>query len=279
MIRPNDDFSHLLSARSDLYYRRVLTRSGWGAGNTAVDSTNPSPLTRLTPASRADRTEPTSPVKTTKAFPPIALLTLISISLTWALFTASSAAMIAAGAEYVSITPIALIFSTAVVAESAGKTSGLNLIVPEALGEIIVFSDANSIYAKNTLNQTAGTVAEELLAAVEGRKRVTEEQLEYLWSRVVGRCRERLGQARTYRRRVVESAKADAIYLNNILPEYKKRPRLFVQKVYLDAIEEVFMNVDEKIIIQPTSNAKSKEVRVLLNRDPKIKKSKSEETK
>ncbi len=41
------------------------------------------------------------------------------------------------------------------------------------------------------------------------------------------------------------------------------------------------MNVDEKIIIQPTSNAKSKEVRVLLNRDPKIKKtkSKSEETK
>ncbi len=134
-------------------------------------------------------------------------------------------------------------------------------------------------YAKNTLNETAGTVAEDLLAVVEGRMEVTDEQLEYLWDQVVGRCRERLGQARAYRTRVVEYAKADATYLNNILPEYKKRPKLFVQKVYLDAIEEVFMNVDEKIIIQSASNVKSREVRVLLNRDPKIKKSKSEETK
>jgi len=136
-------------------------------------------------------------------------------------------------------------------------------------------------YAKNTLNETAGTVAEDLLAVVEGRTEVTDEQLEYLWDQVVGQCRERLGQARAYRTRVVEYAKADATYLNNILPEYKKRPKLFVQKVYLDAIEEVFMNVDEKIIIQSASNAKSREVRVLLNRDPKIKKtkSKSEETK
>ncbi|HPS54125.1 MAG TPA: SPFH domain-containing protein [Sedimentisphaerales bacterium] len=136
-------------------------------------------------------------------------------------------------------------------------------------------------YATNTLNETAGTVAEDLLSVIEGRKQVTDEELEYLWSQVVGQCRERLGQARAYRTRIVESAKADAIYLNNILPEYKKRPKLFMQKVYLDAIEEVFANVDEKIIIQPASNAKSKEVRVLLNRDPNIKKtkSKSEETK
>lgn len=136
-------------------------------------------------------------------------------------------------------------------------------------------------YAKNTLNETAGTVAEDLLAAIEGRTEVTDEQLEELWSQVVGQCREKLGQARAYRTRVVESAKADATYLNNILPEYKKRPELFMQKVYLDAIEEVFMNVDEKIIIQPALNAKSKEVRVLLNRDPNIKKTKpkSEETK
>jgi len=35
----------------------------------------------------------------------------------------------------------------------AGKTSGLNLIVPEAEGEILVFSDANSIYAEDALKQ------------------------------------------------------------------------------------------------------------------------------
>lgn len=35
----------------------------------------------------------------------------------------------------------------------AGKTSALNMAVPEAKGEIIVFSDANSIYAADALNE------------------------------------------------------------------------------------------------------------------------------
>lgn len=34
-----------------------------------------------------------------------------------------------------------------------GKTSGLNLAVPEASGDIIIFSDANAIYHKNSINE------------------------------------------------------------------------------------------------------------------------------
>jgi hypothetical protein len=46
---------------------------------------------------------------------------------------------------------------------------------------------------------------------------------------------------------------------------------LVIQKIYQDAIEEVLNNADEKMIIQPTEGSKSKEVRIMLGRDPALK--------
>ena len=40
---------------------------------------------------------------------------------------------------------------------------------------------------------------------------------------------------------------------------------------YLDAIEYVLNNADEKMIIQPTKGTKGREIRILINRDPSIK--------
>ena len=51
----------------------------------------------------------------------------------------------------------------------SGKTSGLNLIVPEATGEIIVFSDANSIYAENTLIKLVSNFADSKVGYVTGK--------------------------------------------------------------------------------------------------------------
>jgi len=51
----------------------------------------------------------------------------------------------------------------------AGKTSGLNLIVPEARGEIIVFSDANSLYAPDTVRRLVETLADPAVGYVTGR--------------------------------------------------------------------------------------------------------------
>lgn len=126
-------------------------------------------------------------------------------------------------------------------------------------------------YAENTLSETAGDVAEELLDVIKGNKNVSKEYEEFLWDQVAGDARKIIAEARAYRKTVVENAKANADYLRAILPEYKKRPKLVLQEIYQNTIETVLDNADEKIIIQPAENAEDVEVRVLINRDPKIK--------
>ncbi len=139
-----------------------------------------------------------------------------------------------------------------------------------------IISEAK-LYAEKTLNETVGslTIADQLLTALNDAN-ATEQQKELLWSQLSGRAQEKIAQARAYRTEVVESAKANAEYLKKILPEYRKRPELVIQKIYLDAIEYVLNSADEKIIIQPAEGTRGKEIRVLLNRDPAIK-SKSEQ--
>jgi len=125
-------------------------------------------------------------------------------------------------------------------------------------------------YAENTLNETAGPIAEELLMILND-KTITEQEEELLWSQLAGAAQEKIAQARAYRTKVVEIARANAEYLQKILPEYRKRPKLVIQKIYQDAIEHVLDNADEKMIIQPTEGTKGREIRILLNRDPTIK--------
>lgn len=51
----------------------------------------------------------------------------------------------------------------------AGKTSGLNLIVPQATGDIIVFSDANSLYASDALKKLVRNFADHQVGYVTGK--------------------------------------------------------------------------------------------------------------
>jgi membrane protease subunit HflK len=125
-------------------------------------------------------------------------------------------------------------------------------------------------YAENTLNEVAGPVGGQLLAAVKDPS-AGERDMELLWSRLAGQAQEKIAAARAYRTQVVETAGANARYLEQILPEYRRRPELVVQKIYQDAIETVLKNADEKIIIQPTEGEGPREIRLMLNRDPSIK--------
>lgn len=50
-----------------------------------------------------------------------------------------------------------------------GKTSGLNLAVPQAKGEIIVFCDANSMYAPDTLKNLVSNFADPSVGYVTGK--------------------------------------------------------------------------------------------------------------
>lgn len=51
----------------------------------------------------------------------------------------------------------------------AGKTSGLNLVVQQARGEILIFADANSIYEEQSVRELAATFADESVGYVTGK--------------------------------------------------------------------------------------------------------------
>ncbi|MHC4061075.1 MAG: protease modulator HflK [Planctomycetota bacterium] len=127
-----------------------------------------------------------------------------------------------------------------------------------------VISEART-YAETTLSEAAGPVAEELFAVLKG-KAVSEEEEEFLWENVAGSAREKIAQARAYRTKVVKTAEANADYLQKILPEFNKNPKLVLQDIYLDAIEQVLNDADETFILTKGAT----EVRILLNKDQTI---------
>jgi len=131
-------------------------------------------------------------------------------------------------------------------------------------------------YAANTLNEAAGPVAEKLFAALHDET-VDEPTMKLLWSDLGGTAREKMADAQAYKTRVVETAKANADYLQRLLPEYKLRPKLVVQKIYLDAMKRIFANAEETYVVQSVEGAKGGEIRVRLNRDPLLKPKKKEE--
>jgi membrane protease subunit HflK len=125
-------------------------------------------------------------------------------------------------------------------------------------------------YAETTLNEAAGPIALKLFASLSD-KTISEEEKESLWDQLAGEAQGIIAQSRTYRTKIVEGARADADYLLKILPEYQKRPKLILQKLYLDAIRDILDNADEKFIIQPTEGAKGREIRLIVNRDLMLK--------
>ena len=131
--------------------------------------------------------------------------------------------------------------------------------------------NAARAYAESTLNEVAGPVAEKLFTAVY-YDTVSEEEKELLWSQLAGTAQEKISEARSYRTKVVANARANAEYLKELLPEYRKYPELVIQKIYQDAIERIFTNVDEKFVIP-----KGAEWRIYINRDPSLKPKNSEE--
>jgi regulator of protease activity HflC (stomatin/prohibitin superfamily) len=132
-----------------------------------------------------------------------------------------------------------------------------------------VISEART-YAGNTLTKTAGRVAEPLCRALLDPQ-ATAEQRESLWVQIAGDAQDLIAQAQAYRTKVVEGAKANAIYLQSILPEYRKQPALVLQGIYLDAVQKVLENAEEKFILDRPDAAGHHEFRVMLNRDASLK--------
>ncbi len=131
-------------------------------------------------------------------------------------------------------------------------------------------------YAYNTISKAAGPVADELFAALHDET-ISEETKEFLWSQVAGTAQEKLSEARVYATKVEKDAEANADYLKSLLPEYRQRPELVIQRLYLDTIEQILANADEKFVIQTTEAAKGTEIWIQLNTDPLLKSEKIKE--
>ncbi len=120
-------------------------------------------------------------------------------------------------------------------------------------------------YAESTLTEAAGSVAEALCRALQADS-VDPNQLDALWSQAAGQAQSSIAESRAYRSNVVASAEANAKYLESIEREYDKRPRLVAEQLYLDTIDQVLRNADEIFVLQPSSETKGQEIRILVNR-------------
>jgi membrane protease subunit HflK len=120
-------------------------------------------------------------------------------------------------------------------------------------------------YTEQTLNEAGGPVTSVLLTKL---KSGDEQGVEELWGQLAGQSQKVISEARAYRTKVVEDARSNAEYMQSLLPEYRKRPQLVLQKIYQDAIEEVMAGADEKMFAQRDSAGKGDEVRVMINSNP-----------
>ena len=134
-------------------------------------------------------------------------------------------------------------------------------------------TDARS-YADKILSAAGGARAAEILDALKQPDLSEQDSRRYL-SQLSGTSRGIIAKAHADRTTVVHAAKANADYFQKLLPEYRQRPKLVVQRIYQDAVEEIFDNAKEKIIVQSSAD----EVRVLINSNPAQRRRQMEEKK
>jgi membrane protease subunit HflK len=66
----------------------------------------------------------------------------------------------------------------------------------------------------------------------------------------------------------VKSLKAEAKRFTDLLPQYQKYPGLFAQQKLTEAMTEVLTNVQDKIFLPERADGKTRELRLMLNREP-----------
>ena len=70
------------------------------------------------------------------------------------------------------------------------------------------------------------------------------------------------------RARYVDSITAEARRFSDLLPQYKGNPGLFEQMTFVQAMSQVFTNVQDKIYLPQRADGKPRELRLQLNREP-----------
>jgi membrane protease subunit HflK len=122
-------------------------------------------------------------------------------------------------------------------------------------------------YAVSILSEAGGPFVHQFLQLIKAPLQDQASQ-EALWTQLAGTAQEKIAQARAYKTSTVESAKANARYFQELLPQYRKYPELVTQRLYLDAVDFVLDSAQEKIILESAPGKQPRQIWVRFNRDP-----------
>jgi len=127
--------------------------------------------------------------------------------------------------------------------------------------------------ATQLLTQTAGLSHEQLIQAIKKEQKLQEagdpklaeaqKEVSHLLEMAGGSVQEILADAKIYRTRTIESAKADANYFNALLPRYQENPRVVLSRLLLSTLEESLKNVRKWYMPKDVSS-----IPFMIDRDP-----------
>jgi modulator of FtsH protease HflK len=112
---------------------------------------------------------------------------------------------------------------------------------------------------------------DEVLAAEQNRSATINTARGYenaLLSKAVGESNAVVNAGEADRAQLIQSAASEADYLTARLPEYRKNPELFRQRLITERMQRVLTNAQEKFFIGDRTDGGTRELRLLLNREP-----------
>jgi modulator of FtsH protease HflK len=110
-----------------------------------------------------------------------------------------------------------------------------------------------------------------LSAEIERRKAI-EDANAYagrILSTAEGEANSRINAGQTDRARLTQAVAAEAQYYKNQLPHFQSNPELFMARVQSETLSRVMTNVEDKVFLPRRADGKPRELRLLLNREPK----------
>ena len=75
-------------------------------------------------------------------------------------------------------------------------------------------------------------------------------------------------EAESARARYVESLTAEVKRFSDLLPQYEGNPGLFAQQQLVAMMSQALTNVQDKIFLPQRADGKTRELRLMLNREP-----------
>ncbi len=127
--------------------------------------------------------------------------------------------------------------------------------------------------ATQKLKQTAGEVYNDLILAMNKERKMQETndpklpqaraEVEKLLDQATGSVSVILSDAKIYKNRVVESAKADAAYMQALLPKYLENPNVVMTRLLLSVMETTLNGVRKWYVPRDVN-----EIRITVDRDP-----------